>query len=246
MRNDFEGTNLFRWAEWLASRIKSPCSSSDDRMHSLGAPVTMNDSCENLELFWASQNPKPSPPVRRPVAPRYRVGELLQPGRRRWPAACQYAYGTNGHELTLFVRNISNRLIHDIRQEDAEFALIAKSPVVLLAFRFGQAIPWSDAPFCVHMHPARGRMIPPPVTSAETRALLWVTLVNADDGIIHAQRGITLAPEFTRVLHEAIREHAILPFSPDQCLRAISDLLLDYPDSVSRLILAQARTVGNR
>jgi hypothetical protein len=205
----------------------------------------MKFSCQDLELFWVSNTPRPFPTVRHPLVPAYRVGEPLQRGRRHWPIGTQYTYGFNGHELTLFLDRIDERLIRDVRYEEAEFALMVKLPVILLAYRFGQSIPWSDVPFCLHMQPAHRRVIPPPEHSHETRALLWITLVGAHDGLIHAQRGMTLAPDFTRVLHSAIQGQARMSFSPDDCLTAISDLLLTYPDTRTRLSLAQARTFGN-
>ena len=88
-------------------------------------------------------------------------------------------------------------------------------------------------------------MVPPPGSSHESRALLWITLVGAHDGIIYAQRGMTLAPEFTSVLHTAIRDQARMSFSQDDCLTAVSELLVAYPETKARLALAQARTTGN-
>jgi len=96
------------------------------------------------------------------------------------------------------------------------------------------------------MQPAHYRVIPPLELSPETRALLWVTLVGAYDGIIHAQRGMTLAPEFTRFLNGAIRAQACMPFNPDRCTTVISNLLIAHPCTLDRLPLAQARTIGNR
>ena len=114
----------------------------------------MKFSCQDLELFWLSNDPARFPAVRRPIVPAYRVGEPFQRGRRRWPVGTQYHYGVNGHELTLFLGEIGDRQVHDIRYEEAEFAVMVKLPVILLAYRFGQSIPWSDVPFCLHMHPA--------------------------------------------------------------------------------------------
>jgi hypothetical protein len=180
-----------------------------------------------------------------PRVPPYRVGEPLQQGRWHWPIGAQYCYGLNGHELTLFLSPIHQQLVHDIQSGEAEFALVVEVPVLVLAFRFGQSFSWSDVPFCFHMQPAHGRIVPPPVLSQESRALLSITLVGAEDGLIHAQRRMTLAPQFTRVLHQAIREQATKPFSPDDCVTAVSNLFLDHPDINARLSLAQAWTKGN-
>ena len=75
--------------------------------------------------------------------------------------------------------------------------------------------------------------------------MLWITLVGARDGIIHAQRGMTLAPPFTRALHEAIRAQAMSAFDPEECTLAISSIYLEFPGTVDRLTMAAVRTIGN-
>jgi hypothetical protein len=174
------------------------------------------------------------------------VGEPLQRGRRRWPTGTQYSYGSNGHELTLFRADVNDQVVQDVRFGEGEFAATVQLPLIILSYRFGESISWSDVPYCWQMQPAHCRVVPPQESSPETRALLWITLVGAHDGIIHAQRGMTLAPEFTRVLNNAIRAQARLPFDPDLCMTAIGDLLVFYPNPLSRLACADVRSFGNR
>jgi hypothetical protein len=146
----------------------------------------------------------------------------------------------------LFRRAVDEPMVQDVRFGEAEFAVITSPPVIVLAYRFGASIPWSDAPYCWHFQPPHWRAVPTPEASREARALLWITLVEADDGIIRAQRGMTLAPGFTRALHAAIRALAGIPFDPDQCTAAVGNLLVAHPTTSSRLPLAQARTIGNQ
>ena len=200
----------------------------------------------HLDFLRKSTAPQHYVPVSCPLVPVYRVGELLQRGRRHWPEGTQYSYGLNGHELTLFLSDVNDHIVHDLRYGEAEFAVIVEHPVLVLAYRFGQSIRWSDVPYTWHMQPAHCRVTPPLESSPETRALLWITLVGADDGMIHAQRGMTLAPAFTRALQDAIRAQASTPFDPDLCTTTIGDLLVAHPNTLSRLHLAQARTLGNQ
>jgi hypothetical protein len=201
---------------------------------------------QNLDLLWVSNAPRRSGPANRPLVPVYRVGEPLQRGRRHWPSGAQYVYGLSGHELTLFHPDVDERLVQDVKYGEAEFAVIVRPPVIVLGYRFGQSIPWSDVPYCWHLQPAYWRVIPARQSFPETRALLWITLVGSEDGTIHAQRGMTLAPDFTRTLHAAIRAQARMPFDPDQCAEAVGELLVAHPTTLSRLSLAQARTIGNQ
>jgi hypothetical protein len=211
-----------------------------------GEPGPMKISCQDLELFWVSSAPARSRSTCYPVVPVYRVGEPLQRGRRNWPTGAQYSFGHNGHELTIFRSDVDDRVIQDLKSGEAEFAASVQLPLIILSYRFGNSIPWSDVPYCWQMQPAHCRVVPPQEPSPETRALLWITLVGAHDGIIYAQRGMTLAPEFTRVLNNAIRAQTRLPFDPDRCMDAVGELLVSHPDPASRVAFAQARTLGNR
>ncbi len=75
--------------------------------------------------------------------------------------------------------------------------------------------------------------------------MLWITLVGTEDGIIHAQRAMTLAPAFTRELHDAIRTQAMKPFDSRDCTSAISSIYLGHLETVDRLAIAVARSTGN-
>jgi hypothetical protein len=206
----------------------------------------MEASSQDLEFFWVFDARRQPVFARDPRVPAYRVGEPLQAGRRSWPSGAQYTYGPNGHELTILLTDINERLVQDVGYGEAEFGILVDLPVIVLAYRFGESIPWSDVPYCWQLQPPHCRIVPPPDSSYETRALLWITLVGANDGLIYAQRGMTLAPEFTRLLHDAIRNQARMPFLADRCLAAVGKMLVAHPNTKARLPLAQARTIGNR
>ena len=81
--------------------------------------------------------------------------------------------------------------------------------------------------------------------SADSRAFLWITLVSATDGIIRAQRGLTLSPNFSRVLNAVVRAQALMPFDPEECIGAISRIYLTRAASSSHWSSAIAYTMGN-
>src|SRR4051794_21599374 len=114
-----------------------------------------------LDYSHESTAPLPYMPVSRPLVPAYRVGEPLWGGRRHWPEGTQYSYGLNGHELTLFLAGVDDQLVDEVKYGEAEFAVIVEHPVLVLAYRFGQSIRWSDVPYTWHLQPARCRVTPP-------------------------------------------------------------------------------------
>jgi hypothetical protein len=183
--------------------------------------------------------------VTQPLIPVYRVGEKLREGHDTWPEGGHFVSSPCGHELTMCSLDVKADLIHDVRCGASEFALVVEPPVIVLAYRFGRSNPWNDISYCWHLQPEEWRVIPSVARSPEARALLWITLVGSEDGIIHAQRGVTLSPSFTRVLHTAIRNQAVNSFRPEECTAALSKIFLRYPTPADRLALAIARTQGN-
>lgn len=180
-----------------------------------------------------------------PLVPVYRVGEVFRQGRRSWPVGSYFTYSPGGHELTLFRSSIGEDMVNQVSRGQAEFAMIVEPPLFFFAYRFGQSIPWGDAPYSWHLQPAEWRALPPANHPRGARALIWVSLVGADDGIIHAQRGMTLSPGFTHVLHAAIRNQALMAFDAHACVSALARICNDHSTTVDRLSLAVVRTLGN-
>ena len=200
---------------------------------------------QNFEPAFSTGAPRERSRADGPVTPIYRVGEIFQRRRREWPEGAEFGFGPGVHELTLFHSEIGDELVDGVSRGPAEFALIVEPPLIVLAYRFGDAIPWSDVPYVWHLQPEGRRFIPDRVTSTEARSLLWITLVGARDGLIHAQRGMTLSPSFTQAIHDAIRAQAMSPFHPEGCTRAISRIYVKYPSMLDRLNIAAVRTMGN-
>jgi hypothetical protein len=190
----------------------------------------------------SGQRRRPTSPC---LVPAYRVGEQFRSERPCWPKGAQFSCSLGGHELTLFCSDIDEELEKDFARGESEFAILVEHPVIVLAYRFGQSLPWSDVPYSWHLQHEDWRLIPSLDRSPEARALLWITLVDADDGLIRAQRGVALSPPFTRALHSAIREQAMNSFDPEKCTQVLSTLFLKYPRIADRLSLAKVQTIGN-
>lgn len=140
------------------------------------------------------------------------VGKLYNESRTWWPETVQYNYRGVQHELVLFMHGPTAKEIRAVQKDRAEFRLFVERSLIILLFRFGDAIPWGDAPYTIHMVPKEERTVPPD-PGPNDRALLQIILVDAANGIIKAMRVISLSPEFTKVLHHAIQEQAKMPFA---------------------------------
>jgi len=88
--------------------------------------------------------------------------------------------------------------------------------VVSFPYPFGEAVPWSDAPYSGHLvarhEPAQAT---PPAAlgeSEEARDLPQVVLVDAGTGIIRALRSLSFSPAYSAALRRASRAQAARPW----------------------------------
>lgn len=140
-----------------------------------------------------------------------KVGELFDPALRVWPEAPEYNFRSGVHRLIIALRRPRADEVEAVRVGAAKFAFAVIGPVLVFQFRFGTALPWSDALYTWHKLPA-GERVEPAALSGEQRVPLEVFLVDAATGVVRAIRVVTLSPTFSRRLHEAIRQQAAAPF----------------------------------
>jgi hypothetical protein len=158
----------------------------------------------------------------------------------------RYVYCHGEHELLLTAPEITAEQAEALEREDAEFALVIEEPAILLCARFGDAIPWLAAPFCWHDLTRESRRLPPaPHSPEERRAFLQVTLAESATRRLRAVRNVTLWLDFTRSLHEAIRDQARTTFDPNEYERVLSRLRLRHPTVESLVASARVRCLGS-
>jgi len=174
----------------------------------------------------------------------YEVGKPYHPNRRSWPERGVYEYRGGQHELLLFWSQPTTKEVEDVKRGPAEFALYTEGPLIVFLFRFGRNTPWSDSPYTIHLTLPDERTLPPPVASTETRILLHVVLVDAATGIIRALRAVTLSPEFTAALQDAIRAQSEQPFHPAAYDAAIAGIYRRFPHSDRLAAAASVKCIG--
>lgn len=178
---------------------------------------------------------------------RYRVGEPFRNGRTVWPQETVYGIDREGYVLVLFRSGITEQERDACRRGFAEFALVLEPPLAVLAYRFGETASWDTIPYAWPLSVGReGRYLPPAKVAPGTQALLWINLVSAETGLIEAQRGIVLNPEFTLTLNQAIRRQARMPFDGSSYVRAIATLhadLLSAEDLVKKAVVRTSNRV---
>lgn len=150
--------------------------------------------------------------MRRAVTHAIKVGSLYHPARRTWDEGAEYNCRGGWHWLHLFLAGPSAAEVAAVASGEVALALYVQQPAIYLCHAFGpgdDTLPWSAAPFSIHLVPQHERVLPP----AEEQAVMRVVLIDARTGIVRALRAFLLAPAFTGALHAAIREQAAAPFS---------------------------------
>lgn len=175
---------------------------------------------------------------------RLEVGRPYIAGRVALAPRAEYNFRGGQHELVLCLAELTETEVTAVREGEAEFALLVSGDVIFLFYRFGGAIDWSDAPYSWHLVPPGQRELPLPPTSDEGRAPLLAVLVDADRNLVRALRALTLSPEFTRALHEAIRAQAARPWSADRYDAELRRAYDRWPTSEAMLRAATVRTKG--
>ena len=178
----------------------------------------------------------------------YEVGKPCVAGRTSWSEAAEYNYRAGQHELRLFWRHPMPAEIQAVKHGRVDFALLVEKDIIFLLFRFGNAVPWSEAPYSWHLVKRKvpGEAdLPEPHGSSEGRDLLTIILVNAATGIIEALRVVSWSPAFSAALRLAIRDQAARPWPGDvEHQRQLNNAYRRWPTSAAMVRDATSRTRG--
>jgi hypothetical protein len=175
-------------------------------------------------------SPRPNDPIRLVSrlngSRKFRVGELFRADATRWEPDAIYNLDRDGHSLTLIEPSPSPARVRSVASRPAELALVVQSPLVILLGRFGPDDPWWSVPYAwpLRQHGQRVQIVPPARLPGHDQVLMWISLVDADTGIVVAQRGTPMIAAFARALHAAIRAQIREPFEPDAYVSAVRSI----------------------
>jgi len=158
----------------------------------------------------------------------------------------RYSYAEGDHALTFTAPRVTRNDIRRFLESTAEFALVVDEPVVFICAKVGDLIPWVAAEVAWDAVPRDARRLPPPAgSSTESRALLQTTLVDGTTGQTVAIRNVTLWLDFTRALHDALRDQARSGVDPREYRRVSGKLRLRCPNAQALVSLAGVRSMGS-
>jgi hypothetical protein len=106
-------------------------------------------------------------------------------------------------ELHLIFDKLTQAEVEAVRSGPARFGVYQFKQVLFFLYRFDPAIPWSDTPYHIALERPH-REVNLQLLTEQSRALLTIYLISAEDGIVQVIRALTLNPETTRALWQAV------------------------------------------
>jgi hypothetical protein len=161
----------------------------------------------------------------------------------RRPEDSYYAFGPDGHELTIYRAGITAPIVEAVRESPVTLALSVAHPLVILIYQFFPKEPRGNAAFAWHLIPQECRMMLER-DRLDVPSRLTIRLVNSDDFAVHSVRQIDLSPDFACQFCDAIHTQASRPFDPVAYVRAIATVHLDSRDlwaQQERLVVSMMR-----
>lgn len=140
------------------------------------------------------------------------------PGPR--PPGVELCLSDTSPTLLMVLPELKQQEIVAVAQGESRFGVYEEGPMLFFLYRFDPAFPWSDTPYHRALEEAR-RPVQLSLLTERSRALLLVTLVSAEDGLIQVLRAVTLDPQVTRALWQGVLLQETLPPNYDQRLEQI-------------------------
>ncbi|WP_405135552.1 hypothetical protein [Nocardia sp. NBC_01388] len=157
------------------------------------------------------------------------VGELYDPARRHWAPIPIVRITHDGIELALMTSSPTDAEVRAVQSGTPRFAWIDAPAVALLAWTFGEDLPWTDAPYSPHLENPGERAGIGPHTGAP--ASVSVVLVDADTGLVRVVRTMQWSPEFVVAVRDSVDRMATQPVSMSAIDASAAALYITYPDT---------------
>ena len=175
----------------------------------------------------------------------YKIGDFYSYYRTSWPEGGEYNFLAGGHELRLFFSQPTQREVRAVQKKPGELALVIEQGTIFLCFRFGEAIPWSDAPYHYSLVPPDWQGQPERPAPGEGIGL-FVVLVGANDGIIKALRFTGAEHDFSCKLVEAIQQQQANPTDATTYNRIVDRVTSSYSsEALQRRAIARSHLPGS-
>jgi hypothetical protein len=142
------------------------------------------------------------------------VGQRLFPNKNSYPEGVAFEYTQSGPMLIIAFRNPKPSEIEAAKSGKLEMAFYESGPIIFVMVKIKGMGGWMDAPFSIRIYDQRGATFDWSDSIGEGQGLgVHIVLVDANTGIVKAQRLIGTSTEFAHGLRAAIMRQYEMPFS---------------------------------
>jgi len=135
--------------------------------------------------------------------------EILAENRAPGPDFAFHLYRDEAHELVLVYHGVSELELQAVQHGQASFALVVELPLIVLCYRFGNAIPWSVAPYRWNrLSSLEHSAIPGERPASSAHSVIRISLLEGESNQLVARRVAPLSWTLTRAWNAAIRSQA--------------------------------------
>jgi hypothetical protein len=113
-----------------------------------------------------------------------------------------------GCDLTLALPGVSDREAEAVAFGRSQFALVVKSPLILVCFRFGSGFAWSVVPYRWHALPQSDRYVTAVEGMDSTECAVVRVCATDRTGHVRASRNTQISLFMTRAWNASVRRHA--------------------------------------
>lgn len=168
------------------------------------------------------------------------VGELYDPRRRHWAPIPIVQITHDGIHLALITDSPTETEVRAVATGTPRFAWIDAPAVALLAWTFGEDLPWTDTPYSPHLENPGDRAGIGPRTGVA--ASVNVVLVDADTGLVRAVRATQWSREFVAAVRDSVERMAAQPVNMNAIDASVAALYITYPDT-AELVAMKATAI---
>ena len=147
------------------------------------------------------------------------------------------------HDYFIICGGITDAEIRSFKNEKIQFGLLVYRDVIFVVLKAGGFN--GEGSFSWHLLPSSARNHLPALNTPTSRYLLPVFLVDADSRIVKAMRQVSLSPEFSQALRNAMVAQADRPWIGDAAYdMQISAAYQHWPSSLNMLSASSIKCSG--
>lgn len=175
------------------------------------------------------------------------VGQPYPEGKPPYAPGAQFSWSKDEMFLELRFEQPSQDEVRAVKSGEAEFALVIYESVIFLLYRFGEGIPWGDAPYSIHLVPSEYQPDPAIFLTKRTRFILTTCLFDSLTGIVGAIRALSFSPEFSRALGQAVQAQRMAKWIGREAYgRTLAAAYQKWPTPEAMLGSALAKCIGGK